>query len=65
VWPDLKKNGEHFKETFPKWKRKNLSIQFPNMSVEAVDLLSKLLEYDPTKRPSAKEALAHPYFTGI
>jgi cyclin-dependent kinase 8/11 len=30
---------------------------------EGFDLLSRLLEYDPSKRLTAKEALEHPYFT--
>ncbi|KAL1974148.1 hypothetical protein VTN31DRAFT_5708 [Thermomyces dupontii] len=30
---------------------------------EGFDLLSRLLEYDPTKRITAAEALQHPYFT--
>ena len=29
---------------------------------DAIDLLSKLLMYDPEKRITAKEALMHPYF---
>lgn len=30
---------------------------------DGFDLLSRLLEYDPTKRITAQEALEHPYFT--
>lgn len=34
----------------------------PNIEPDALDLLKKLLVYDPDERLSAAEALAHPYF---
>ena len=37
----------------------------PGIEEDALDLLRKLLEYDPTKRISAEEALAHPYFADL
>ncbi len=34
----------------------------PHASPEAIDLICKLIAYDPEKRISAKQALKHPYF---
>nr|KMM67556.1 cell division protein kinase 9-A [Coccidioides posadasii RMSCC 3488] len=33
------------------------------LSPAALDLVSKIFQYDPVKRPSTEEVLAHPYFT--
>ena len=35
----------------------------PNGSPEALDLISKLITYDPDDRLTAKQALKHPFFT--
>ena len=37
----------------------------PRLSDEGIDLLSKLLRYDPEKRITASEALQHPFFKDI
>ena len=38
---------------------------FPEASDDALDLLSHLLLFDPKKRYSAKEAIAHPYLASL
>ncbi|CAA6654152.1 unnamed protein product [Spirodela intermedia] len=38
---------------------------FPNTSDDALDLLSKMLAYDPKTRISAHQALDHRYFTSV
>eukprot|EP00793_Prasinoderma_coloniale_P003238 PRCOL_00005873-RA len=42
-------------------RRKGLSEIYPAASPEALDLLRRLLQFNPHKRLSAEEALRHPY----
>lgn len=35
------------------------------MDETAIDLLTKMVQLEPSKRISAKEALAHPYFNDM
>lgn len=44
-------------------KKKYISELFKNCEEEAVDLIRKLLVYDPQKRISVEEALQHPFFS--
>jgi protein kinase len=39
-----------------------LSVLLPNASPEAIDLISNMCSWDPRKRPTASEALQHPFF---
>jgi len=47
------------------WKRFMTDENRALVSEEAIDLLDKLLQYDHQLRPTAQEAMAHPYFLPI
>ncbi|KAL4435824.1 hypothetical protein ABPG74_015792 [Tetrahymena malaccensis] len=44
---------------------KDLSKLIPNASPQAIDLISKMIVFNPDKRISAEEALKHPFFESI
>eukprot|EP00826_Nyctotherus_ovalis_P036359 TRINITY_DN3215_c0_g3_i3.p1 TRINITY_DN3215_c0_g3~~TRINITY_DN3215_c0_g3_i3.p1 ORF type:complete len:487 (-),score=72.37 TRINITY_DN3215_c0_g3_i3:71-1531(-) len=48
-----------------KFGKKDLSEIYPKASKQELDLLNKLLTFDPNKRITAKEALSHSYFDSI
>ncbi|KAM9345050.1 cyclin-dependent kinase 1 isoform 1-T1 [Symphorus nematophorus] len=64
VWPDVESLPD-YKNTFPKWKSGNLSSMVKNLDKNGLDLLAKMLIYNPPKRISAREAMTHPYFDDL
>jgi len=50
-----------YRDDFSKYTGKDLTVLIPGLEDEAYDLLRKFLHYDPTKRPTAAEAMLHPY----
>jgi cell division cycle 2-like protein len=46
----------------PVCRYNTLRDEFPALSDQGIDLLSRLLTYDPSKRITAEKALQHPYF---
>ncbi|XP_010545939.1 PREDICTED: cyclin-dependent kinase A-1 [Tarenaya hassleriana] len=54
-----------YKSAFPKWKPKDLTSIVSNLDPSGIDLLSKMLSMDPTRRITARSALEHDYFKDL
>ncbi|EOY25312.1 Kinase superfamily protein isoform 1 [Theobroma cacao] len=47
---------------FPQFTGVHLSVLIPSASDDAINLVTSLCSWDPCKRPTAAEALQHPFF---
>ncbi|KAK9164786.1 hypothetical protein Syun_005688 [Stephania yunnanensis] len=63
VWPGVTKLA--YWHEYPQWRQQTLSSALPNLDDTGLDLLSKMLIYEPSKRISAKKAMEHPFFADI
>ncbi|BGP15880.1 hypothetical protein JCM10213_003691 [Rhodosporidiobolus nylandii] len=57
------RRSRDYLRALPFQKKKNFADLFPNASPLAVDFLAKTLTFDPTKRITVEQALAHPYMS--
>jgi len=63
-WPDIVTLTD-WKSTFPKWRARgwaNIRNTKAQVGAEGIDLLERLMAYDPKARISARKAKEHPYF---
>ncbi|KAK3020212.1 hypothetical protein RJ639_046844 [Escallonia herrerae] len=58
-------NARRYVRQLPQYPKQQFSARFPNMSTLAIDLLEKMLVFDPTKRMTVDEALCHPYLSSL
>lgn len=63
-WPGVT-SMKAYKNTFPCWKRNVLKELVPQLDDLGIDLLEKMLIYDPHKRMNAKSAVDHKYFDDL
>ncbi|GLT79677.1 hypothetical protein SLA2020_511570 [Shorea laevis] len=58
-------NARRYVRQLPQYPRQPFCARFPNMSPGAVDLLEKMLVFDPNRRITVDEALSHPYLAPL
>ncbi|XP_076714021.1 serine/threonine-protein kinase MAK isoform X6 [Callospermophilus lateralis] len=61
-WPEGYQLASSMNFRFPQCVPMNLKTLIPNASNEAIQLMTEMLNWDPKKRPTASQALKHPYF---
>ncbi|KAF9584730.1 cyclin-dependent serine/threonine protein kinase [Lunasporangiospora selenospora] len=63
-WPGVSRLPE-YRPDFPIYNPIPLESIVPKLDAAGIDLLSRLITYNPEKRISAEAALSHPYFDDI
>merc|ERR1719204_46884 len=61
-WKDGIKLSQSMNFKFPAFAPTDIKTLIPSAGKHAIDLLKKMLYYDPNKRPTAAQSLQHSYF---
>lgn len=64
TWPGVTELPD-YKPVFPMWRKKPLGEGIKNIDPVGLDLIEKLLQYDPSKRISCAAAARHPWFNDV
>ncbi|KAJ8650341.1 hypothetical protein MRB53_003364 [Persea americana] len=58
-------NARRYVRQLPQFPKQQFPLKFPNKSPLVVDLLEKMLVFDPSKRITVDEALCHPFLSTL
>ncbi|MCO5560894.1 hypothetical protein L7F22_014514 [Adiantum nelumboides] len=58
-------NALRYLHQLPRHTKQPLAIRFPHLPPLAIDLIERMLTYNPAERITAEEALAHPYLSSL
>lgn len=64
IWKELDE-ALYYSKDFPKHPRTPLEEIFPKLDPDGIDLMKRMLIYDPSKRITATEAMKHSYFDSL
>ncbi|KAH7286192.1 hypothetical protein KP509_33G062300 [Ceratopteris richardii] len=58
-------NTQRYIRQLPRYERQPLDQKYPHINAEAIDLVDKMLVFDPAKRITVEAALSHPYLASL
>ncbi|XP_058101072.1 mitogen-activated protein kinase homolog D5 isoform X2 [Magnolia sinica] len=61
----VNENARRYIRQLQRHPRQSFTEKFPNVHPEAIDLVEKMLTFDPRRRITVEDALAHPYLTSL
>ncbi|KAL5781339.1 hypothetical protein ACOSP7_006368 [Xanthoceras sorbifolium] len=61
----LNENAKRYMRQIPIHPRQSFTEKFPNVNPLAIDLVEKMLTFDPRQRITVEDALAHPYLASL
>ncbi|KAG6742352.1 hypothetical protein POTOM_053223 [Populus tomentosa] len=61
----LNENAKRYIRQLPLHRRQSFLEKFPTVHPAAIDLVEKMLTFDPRQRITVEDALAHPYLTSL
>ncbi|KAL4465914.1 hypothetical protein ABPG74_004151 [Tetrahymena malaccensis] len=65
ILEQFQKHATHMELNFPPKKGTGIEKLAPHIPKDCIDLIYKLLSYDPEERITAEQALQHPYFRDL
>lgn len=65
VWPGVSQLPGYRPGTYPRLPRQDMAMYVPRLDRSGLELLNRFLQYDPSKRISATDAMEHRYFDSL